>query len=497
MSTVKTNTYLSKSLYMKGLQCVKALYLQKYHSDLRAPITESQQMLFDNGADVNVCARRLFHSGVLLNNERFSIPYQIRATETEIRRGTPAIFEGSFSFAEVFTRVDILTFRNGQHNIYEVKSTTEIKGEHLDDVAFQYYVLTRAGVKVASASVVYINKAYVRNGEIDPDKLFTIEDITATVKERLDYVAAEVENMKVALTGKIPAIDIGEYCEKPYVCEFKTHCWRHLPKPSIFDIRGRGVKKFKLYRNGIIRFEDIDVETLPINQKIQVTATLNQDNFINKLAVRMFLKTLHYPLAYLDFETFNHPIPYYSGCRAYQQIPFQYSIHVIPRVGAAPLHYEFLAESGIDSRRQLVEALIAAIPANSCVVTYNKVFEIGVLGSCIEWFPEYADEIQAIIDNIIDLMEPFKQKDIYYWTMNGSYSMKAVLPALLPAMGYSGLEIGNGNMAMSAFFRMNELSDADGIDRIRLALLRYCELDTWGMVKIVEELNRIAGMNRN
>ncbi|MBF0555667.1 MAG: DUF2779 domain-containing protein [Nitrospirae bacterium] len=206
----------------------------------------------------------------------------------------------------------------------------------------------------------------------------------------------------------------------------------------------------------------------------------------------MFLKTLYYPLVYLDFETFNHPIPFYTGCRPYQQIPFQFSLHVIPLEGAEPVHLEFLAEPGIDSRRQLVEALIAAIPANSCTVTYNKVFEIGVLKSCIAWFPEYEQELQAIIDSIVDLMLPFKNKDVYYWTMNGSYSMKFVLPALLPNMGYSGLEIGNGNMAMSAFFRMQELDDAEEIEQIRRDLLDYCELDTLGMVRIVEELKSLC-----
>ncbi|MBF0554068.1 MAG: DUF2779 domain-containing protein [Nitrospirae bacterium] len=225
-----------------------------------------------------------------------------------------------------------------------------------------------------------------------------------------------------------------------------------------------------------------------------MSAELNHENSINKGAVRQFLKTLHYPLAYLDFETFTHPIPFYSGCRPYQQIPFQFSCHVIPREGAEPVHYEFLAEAGGDRRRELVEALIAAIPANSCVVTYNKSFEIGVLGSCIEWFPEYEHEIQSIIDGIVDLMLPFKEKDVYYWTMNGSYSMKAFLPALIPDMSYSGLEINNGGLAMSAFFKMNELSDVEEIEKLRRDLLDYCALDTWGMVKIVEELKRLVGI---
>ncbi|MBF0553739.1 MAG: DUF2779 domain-containing protein [Nitrospirae bacterium] len=487
------NSYLSKSLYMKGLQCVKALYLQKYHADLKDPITESQQMLINNGEDVNIYSRLLFPEGILIDNESSSIPYQIKETEREIKKGTRAIFEGSFSFNDVFTRVDILALQYGSYNIYEIKSTTEVKDEHIDDVALQYHVITGAGVKVSSASVAYINNWYVRNDSIKPDELFTIEDVTDAVIRKQDYVAAEIEKQKRVLLRKTPpSIDIGEYCDKPYPCDFKGYCWQHIPTPSIFDLRGRGVKKFNLYHKGIIRFEDIEIESLPINQQIQVKATLNQENSINRGAIRQFLNTLTYPLAYLDFETASHPVPFYSDCRPYQQIPFQYSVHIIPRKGAEVIHYEFLAEPCVDGRRALVEALIAAIPANSCVVTYNKAFEIGVLKSCIAWFPEYENEVQAIIDNIVDLMIPFKNREVYYWTMNGSYSMKSVLPALLPEMGYSGLEIGNGNMAMSAFFKMNELEDAEEIDRIRLSLLEYCKLDTLGMVRIVEELRNLC-----
>ncbi|MBF0556916.1 MAG: DUF2779 domain-containing protein, partial [Nitrospirae bacterium] len=344
------NSYLSKSLYMNGLKCHKALYLQKYHAALKNPITEDQQMLFNNAEEVNEAARLLFPGGVLMNNNgNLSIPYQINDTARKIKRGTPAIFEGSFSFNDVFTRVDILALRNGLFHLYEVKSTTEVKDQHKDDVALQYYVLTGAEIKVESASVVFINNQYVRNGKIEPGDLFLIQDITDIVKGKQGYVVSEINKMKQVLMGQMPATDIGEYCLIPFECDFKGYCWQRLPKPSVLDLKGRcysGVNKFDMYRNGIVHFEEINLQTLSEGQRIQVTVELNHENVLNHGAISQFLGTLHYPLVYLDFETFMHPIPFYSGCRPYQQTPFQYSIHVIPNEGAESVHYEFLAESG-------------------------------------------------------------------------------------------------------------------------------------------------------
>jgi hypothetical protein len=238
--------------------------------------------------------------------------------------------------------------------------------------------------------------------------------------------------------------------------------------------------------------KDIPKDMLNFKQGIQVKGTLKKKNHIIKDNIRDFLKSLWHPLYFLDFETFTLPIPLFDGTRPYQQIPFQYSLHYLKREGAKLKHHEFLASPNCDPRKELTEKLINEIPDNACVLAYNMSFEVKILESMAAWFPEYSDKIAYIISNMRDLMAPFRSKDYYLWQMNGSYSIKAVLPALIPELSYDGMEISNGGMAMDAYSAMCQTEDLGKLERIRKALLEYCKLDTLGMVRIMQKLRKIV-----
>jgi hypothetical protein len=188
------------------------------------------------------------------------------------------------------------------------------------------------------------------------------------------------------------------------------------------------------------------------------------------------------------------PIPLFDGTRPYQQIPFQYSLHYLKRQGVKLKHHEFLASPNCDQRKELTEKLINEIPDNACVLAYNMSFEIKMLESMAAWFSEYSNRIENIIGNMRDLMAPFRSKDCYLWQMNGSYSLKFVLPSLVPGLSYDEMEISNGGMAMDAYSAMCQTEDPKELERIRKALLEYCKLDTLGMVRIVEKLAEMCGV---
>ena len=207
--------------------------------------------------------------------------------------------------------------------------------------------------------------------------------------------------------------------------------------------------------------------------------------------VKEFLDTLWYPLCHLDFETFNAPIPKLDDTRPYQQVPFQFSIHIQHHAGAEPQHYEFLAQPGVDPRRELIEKLLAIVPAKACVLTYNQTVEKGVLRNLVELFPDLAEAIELRLANVRDLMVPFRKRDVYRWQMNGSYSIKEVLPAMVPDLSYTGMEIADGMAAMRAYHKMCELAHGDEFDNLRRAMLEYCRLDTLAMVKILEALQKL------
>lgn len=298
--------------------------------------------------------------------------------------------------------------------------------------------------------------------------------------------------MQRMMQGKEPKIDIGPHCSDPYPCDFEGHCWAHIPDNSVFDLTGNGVKKFDLYQKGIVKLEDA-LDTLKGKQLQQAEATLNKKVTVEKDELRTFLARLQYPLCFLDFETFMSAVPPYDGLRPYQQVPFQYSMHFRKKPGGKLHHVEFLAQAGVDPRKEFLERLLEDIPEDACILVYNKSFEISRLKDLAEQFPRRKKRIQAIIDSIVDLIEPFRQRFIYSWKQKGSHSIKSVLPAFVPGMSYEGLEIGEGGEAMEAYHEMCDLvGKPKELVKLRNALLEYCRQDTLAMIKLLEVLEKKA-----
>jgi hypothetical protein len=485
---------LSKSLILKGLQCHKALWLTKNPPDF--PLPEKPELLarFQLGTEVGILAQQLFPGGTEVPYEGLSFPDQLTRTRQLIESGAEVIYEASFSFSAIFVKVDILVRDGEAWQIHEVKMGTGVKDVNLDDVAVQHYVLNGCGLTVSRCFLVHIDNSYVRQGALEVDKLFASEDISLRVLARLQSMPEIVAELRATLRGvHEPAIDIGPYCTDPYECDFIPYCWRHIPEDSIFELRGNGVNKFDLYRRGIIRLADVPLDELNPAQRQQAEATLNRQDASNPKQIQAFLDTLWYPLCHLDFETFNTPIPKFDGTRPYQQVPFQFSLHIQQQAGSEARHFEYLAPPGVDPRRELLEQLLAAIPSEACVLTYNQAFEKGILRDLAGLFPDLAAAIEVRLANVRDLMVPFRRRDLYRWQMRGSYSIKEVLPAMVPELSYAGLAIADGMTAMQAYHEMCALDDPAALAELRRAMLEYCRLDTLAMVRILEKLGGTGG----
>ncbi len=482
------STFLSKSLFIRGLQCHKSLYLQKYRPELKDAITDEKDKLFSGGNEVGILAHDLFPSGSEVPYEGLSYQEQLELTESLIKQGHHTIYEAAFQYAGVFIKADILHLGKDGWEIYEVKASTAVKDYQVHDAAVQYHVLSGINLPVSKIYLVHINNQYVRSGDIEVDKLFSKVDVTETAKKKQAFIATELKKQRDMLNGNEPVIGIGPHCYDPYECDFKGHCWRDLPKDSIFDIRGRLNNKYSLYEQGVTSMYEVSPEFLSVTQSMQIEANRTKQIFYDHRAVNGFLKNFWYPIYFLDFETFMTAIPTFDGIRPYQQIPFQYSLHYIEHEGGDLKHHEFLARPNTDPREELINKLIIEIPDNACVVAYNKSFEIGVLKILAEQYPQHKKQIDEIIENMKDLMEPFRRKEIYHWQQNGSYSLKEVLPAMLPEFSYDNLDVRDGGMAMQSYATMNQIDDPNEIENIRKALLEYCALDTLAMVKIFEKL---------
>lgn len=490
---------LSKSLYTRAIQCPKSLWLKKYQSEVLTPDDAAAIARQENGKTVGALACELFPGGLKVSYDVSDMNEMAALTKKWIENGVKTIYEATFMVDELLVMVDILRVYEDGVEILEVKSSTDMKDIYYHDVAFQKYVVECAGYTVKECSVIYLNSEYVRGEELELEKLFIGVDVSDEVSSLAENIPANLEAFKNYLADKEhePAIDIGPHCKKPYDCDAMEYCWkvqRSIPEYSIFNIFNLGSKKQKeLYKQGVVRIEDIpDDFEMTDNQKAKVENYKAKSTYINQTKIDEFLQSLTYPFYHLDFETFQQPIPQWQGISPYMQIPFQYSIHIEKLGQDDPDHIEFLAKEGTDPREALVQRLVADIPSDATVLAYNMSFEKGVLKKLAEQFPHYQTHLMAIHNNIIDLMVPFQKG--YYVTpeMQGSYSIKYVFPALVPEMknAYKDLDIiHNGGEAMNAFIQLESMGEAEKIV-LRDALLRYCELDTLAMVKVLEKLKK-------
>lgn len=483
---------LSKSKYCKGIQCPKILWMDKNKPEEAEDILP--YTILSNGNRVGELAREYFGEYALVEYDR-NVLNMCEATKQYLSAGSANIAEASFTIDGLYCAVDILHKNGDGWDIVEVKSSTHVSPIYIDDMAFQYYVLTNCGINIKSIYNMHIDNTYIFHDKLDIDDLFTLEDYTEICKAKYYEVAKNINSIRQEAGQAVePTIDIGPHCNSPYECAYKGYCWKHIPYPSIFDIsRLTTDRKFDYYNQGIITYEDVKKYGVCLNpkQNRQVEATLYQKpDEINRKAVESFLSTLSYPIYHLDFETFQTPIPEWEGCKPYEQIPFQYSLHIEYEDGRLE-HKEFLAEAGKDPRRMLAERLCHDIPKDVCSLAYNMSFEKRIIRGLAALYSDLTDHLLNIHDNMKDLMLPFSKQSYYSAAMQGSYSIKCVLPALYPdnpELAYSNLEqVHHGQEASSAYLDLCNQSTEEAAET-RKNLLKYCGLDTYAMVKVLVKL---------
>jgi hypothetical protein len=488
---------LSKSTFIRGLQCEKSLYLYKHNYKLRDAASPQLQAIFNQGTNVGILAQELFPNGVDASPSSYYKMYEsVLKTLDFIENGEQIIYEATFQYNGVLAALDILVKEDDGWKAYEVKSSTGVSETYIKDAAIQYYAITNSGIDLKDISIVHINNQYVKNGIVDINELFTIESVFDKVLEALPSIPNQINRFKTVIKNDIqPDIDIGTHCDNPYSCDFKGLCWKHIPEYSIFNIsRLRADKKFQLYNQGIVDFNQLDLDTAPLNsnQKIQVISELENRIFIDKQEIQNFVQELEYPIYHLDFETMTSAIPIYDNSRPYQQLVFQYSLHIEQKDGEIE-HREFLADSNpsIDPRIGFVKQLISDCGDLGSVLVYNIGFEKGKLNELIELYPQYINELNNIVSRLKDLMVPFQKRWYYTPEMKGSYSIKYVLPALVPELSYQDLEIKEGGTASSTFSEIVQGTFIGDVEKTRNDLLEYCKMDTYAMVKILEKLCQV------
>ena len=496
--------YFSKSKYCDFKQCPKIPWLKKYKPEEYVVDAETQAR-FTAGNEVGDLAMGLFGDFVEVTSYKpdgsLDLNRMKALTKQYLAEGRDNICEASFDYQGLYCAVDILKKNGDGYDIYEVKSGTSPDHHvYIVDTSYQKYVLQKCGVKVNRAFLVTIDTNYIFDGTLDLHKFFKITEVTPLVEKEIGGVEEGLKEAEKVMNSKEePEIDLSESCNEPYPCAFFGYCTRNLPSPSVFHLyRLAYGKKLELYLNGVYSYEDILEGGIRLNEmrRRQVEYALeDKGTYVDKKGIDEFLGTLFFPLYFLDFETVQPVIPRYVGTKPYQQIPVQYSLHILREPNEELEHREFLGRSEEDPRRALAERLVADIPADVCVLAYNKAFECSRIKELAEAFPDLSAHLLKIRNNIKDLLDPFKNGYYYNRAMGGSFSIKSVLPAIYPddpELDYHNLEgVHNGSEAMELFPKLKDMP-AEERTKAEHDLLKYCELDTFAMVKVYEELKRVS-----
>jgi predicted RecB family nuclease len=486
---------ITKTRYVAGIQCLKRLYFTVHTPELAAQQDESDQSIINQGREVGLLARQIFPGGVVV--EPRDREQAIRATRELIADpAIPAIFEGAFEHRDVFVRVDILQRRPDQRwRLIEVKSTTAAKNHHLDDVAIQHRVVSRSGVDLAASCLAHVDREYVfQGGPIDVDRFFKIVNLIRQVERAQPEITTQLRSeFRILAMPEAPDIPAGRQCNDPFTCEFFDHCNPPIPDDHILRLpRIHASTVAKLVALGVQSIHEIP-ENYPLTDRLRrACASVQMGKPWYGSEIGKELSKLKYPLYFADFETVNPALPRFAGMRPYDQIPFQWSVHVQRQPYAEAEHFEFLATDRSDPRPAFISTLCDALGDRGSIVVYHQQFESQRLSELASWLPEFSGRIKKIQRRLLDLL-PIVRDHVYHPAFGGSYSLKSVLPALVPDMTYTDMPVADGQAAGLAWESLvrGTVSEIDR-DRIRKALLDYCGQDTLALVKLLEELQKHA-----
>ena len=488
-----TQPTLSKSRFQSGLQCLKRLYLESYQSELADPVGEALQAIFDAGTAVGELARRRWPDGRLVEAPYNEHDEAAAATQALLASPEPpALFEAAFTFENIRVRVDVLAPNGrGGFDLVEVKSTGSVKPQHITDAAIQAYVVEGSGLRIDRVFIMHLDKSYVYpGGEHDLERLFALDDVTDDARSFMaEELPGTLPPMWEALSlDAPPEIATGPHCTDPYRCPFYGRCHSGGPEHPVRQLPWlKDELRLRLKDAGIDDIAAIppDFHGLnPLQRRVRDCVAAGRPFVGAELGPK--LRNIAFPMSFIDFETIMPAVPVYIGTRPFTMVPFQWSLH-IRGVSGALAHREFLNDDAGDPRERLAAALLDALPPSGAIVAYSGYEEV-VFGKLAEALPRYREALLALTGRIVDLLRIVRE-GYYHPGFHGSFSIKAVLPAVVPELGYDDLQIADGQMASVAYLRMiaPETPDAERAE-IRQALLAYCRRDTEAMVRVYEAL---------
>jgi len=480
--------HFNKTQLMAGLQCQKHLHLLMHHPDYAS---ETRTPASITGEVVEQQAQREFPGAVSVQCGHGHHP-NAQTLQFLDDPEVHTIFQATFSANNVRVFIDVL-HRNpkgdqDKWDLIEIKAATSIKDHFIDDVAIQAKTAQQAGLAINRIKLMHINSQFVYQGNHNYDGLFIQEDITEQVQAHWHMVPQYLQAFQQLVAGPEPEVHISSHCKTPNPCEFRHYCeTQEPPYPVGMLPRGQHVVP-QLLTNGITDIRDIPVDMLSSDTHIRVRNITIEGKAELLPGAKQILSALPYPRYYLDFESIQFAIPIWPGTQPYQQLPFQWSCHIEKQNGELQ-HKEFLDVSGKDPRRNFAAQLIDACQQQGPIIVYNQSFEKRIISELAMTFPDLQAPLLALNERIFDL-RPVTEANYYHPDMKGSWSIKSVLPCLVPELSYSNLgEVQDGTQAQKSYLDIiSNTLDEQHKQQLIHDLRNYCQLDTMAMVEIVRRL---------
>lgn len=483
---------LSKSDYLAGLQCSKHLWLRINEPEAdELEIGEELEELFGQGRKVGALARTYVPGGTLIDYPYYAVDEKLRATKRALDEGVQVIYEAAFAVEGLFVAIDILERTPDGFSVTEVKSSTKVKDEHLQELALQAYVLRQCGIQVSRLQVMHLNRdcAYP-----NLENLFKREDVTEDVRPLIEKAEAATKAQAEVLSGSLPLVQIGTHCSAPYECAFKSRCWADVPPHHVTTIHAiRAKKAFDLVEQGFTTIQE-----LPSGFSLSSTAerqrrAVIEDRLIVEPTLVDALKDFPSSIGFLDFETVGLSIPVWDGCRPYDAVPVEFSFCSLQPDGTLA-HSEWLADGPGDPREAIAVALIEACSNVDKIAAYNASFESRCLRHLADALPSFAPELMDIDSRLVDLL-PVVRNHVYHPEFHGGFGLKTVFAPLMGEDAYANLEVANGNSAswlLQALMFEPERFTPEEITRLRTALTAYCRADTECLATLLRKLRYLA-----
>lgn len=492
---------ISKSAYVESYGCTKNMWLAANKPFLKEEMSEADKLNIEDGNQIGELAlsHQNFSGGILIetSNKKIAIVETRKALKDD---SVKFIYEATFFFQNTIIQVDILKKNeDGTFDIIEVKAAGRIKKHYLVDVAFQKWVLQNNGMTVSNTSLMHLNKEYMLGESLDLNQLFLVENLGTSIDLYFNEVTDRVKELTDIMNNPLePTAVLGSHCKNPHRCPFYKYCNKAVNEDSVEKLSRISKKKRDAFASENIKYiKDINEELqskLTTRQKIQFEVANTNETHLDVEAIKEFLDKLVFPLNHLDFEATNRAVPIFKGMKPNQFIVYQASIHNEKEDGDVS-HVEYLHMNSSDPRQPMVDFLLNNLNNDGSIIVWNKSFEATRIKELAKMFPVHGEALLALIPRMVDLAVIFQKTMIYNHTLQGSASIKYVLPFMVPELSYDRLFIRNGNDSQAFYVKMIKgYFEGAMKKKVKNALIEYNRLDTWSMVAIRRRLAVMVGM---